>query len=411
MDQEPCVFQYASAVNTAVSRAMRQRPAPTKGRCFPLLCPSGDELDRAVLQLHAVQEMKDFWTAACAVLHAALPVHFICMCLRPFALMPSTIFRERAPFASEDEFRRFQELSPIAAFLSVRPGALVVRMSDIIADPELKRSEFYRRFMLPCGDRYFACLNFWHSGHFQGLIGLHRTGDQRDFTHADMVLMAQLHPHFDTVLHRILNLNRERAVRLSLEKLLVDLPMPTALLDWDLRVAWHNRSAIEACAAWNLGPERAAKEKRRSEIHIPGPLTAFCANFKVTWNPCLHRLCSLTSPQGVYFSPESQPGLRALINLLQLDAAPLSMPMFLIRFEDNRPVFCSGNGENARTAGLLSRLSPRERDVAWLVGQGLSNDEVALHLSKSILTVKRQLRSIYQKLNIAGRGRLTAMLR
>lgn len=411
MDQEPCVFQYASAVNTAVSRAMRQRPAPTKGRCFPLLCPSGDELDRAVLQLHAVQEMKDFWTAACAVLHAALPVHFICMCLRPFALMPSTIFRERAPFASEDEFRRFQELSPIAAFLSVRPGALVVRMSDIIADPELKRSEFYRRFMLPCGDRYFACLNFWHAGHFQGLIGLHRTGDQRDFTHADMVLMAQLHPHFDTVLHRILNLNRERAVRLSLEKLLVDLPMPTALLDWDLRVAWHNRSAIEACAAWNLGPERAAKEKRRSEIHIPGPLTAFCANFKVTWNPCHHRLCSLTSPQGVYFSPESQPGLRALINLLQLDAAPLSMPMFLIRFEDNRPAFCSGNGENARTAGLLSRLSPRERDVAWLVGQGLSNDEVALHLSKSILTVKRQLRSIYQKLNIAGRGRLTAMLR
>lgn len=405
------MFQYASAVNTAVSRAMRQRPAPTKGRCFPLLCPSGDELDRAVLQLHAVQEMKDFWTAACAVLHAALPVHFICMCLRPFALMPSTIFRERAPFASEDEFRRFQELSPIAAFLSVRPGALVVRMSDIIADPELKRSEFYRRFMLPCGDRYFACLNFWHAGHFQGLIGLHRTGDQRDFTHADMVLMAQLHPHFDTVLHRILNLNRERAVRLSLEKLLVDLPMPTALLDWDLRVAWHNRSAIEACAAWNLGPERAAKEKRRSEIHIPGPLTAFCANFKVTWNPCHHRLCSLTSPQGVYFSPESQPGLRALINLLQLDAAPLSMPMFLIRFEDNRPVFCSGNGENARTAGLLSRLSPRERDVAWLVGQGLSNDEVALHLSKSILTVKRQLRSIYQKLNIAGRGRLTAMLR
>lgn len=66
--------------------------------------------------------------------------------------MPSTIFRERAPFASEEEFQRFQEVSPIAAYLSARPGTQVVRLSDIIADAELQQSEFYRRFMLPCGD-------------------------------------------------------------------------------------------------------------------------------------------------------------------------------------------------------------------------------------------------------------------
>jgi len=32
-------------------------------------------------------------------------------------------------------------------------------------------------------------------------------------------------------------------------------------------------------------------------------------------------------------------------------------------------------------------------------------------LRKSVLTVKRQLRSIYKKLNVTGRGRLIALIR
>lgn len=354
--------------------------------------------------------MDEFWVAARGMLHAALPLDFICMCLRPFALMPSTVFRERAPFASEEEFQRFQEVSPIGVYLSVRPGTLSVRLSDIVTDKELLRSEFYQRFMQPFGDRYFLCLNFWQNGLFQGLIGLHRTAAQRDFTDADMALITQLHPHFDTVLQRILSLHRERAVRISLEKLLVNLPIATVVLDWDLRIASHNRSAVEACAVWNLGPERAARENCRGEFRIPAPLMAYCANFKASWNPCLHRMCPLTSASGVYFAHENQAGLRASINLLQLDAAALSMPMFLIRFEDHRPA-PADRLESPASVGLLGRLSLREREVAQLVGQGYSNDEVAQRLGKSVLTVKRQLRSIYQKLNIANRGRLTVLLR
>src|SRR4051812_6207711 len=243
--------------------------------------------------MHAAQEMKDFWEASKQVLHAALPVHFICMCLRPFALMPSTVFRERAPFASEAEFQHFQEVSPIQAYLSVRPGTTLVRISDIVPERELTGSEFYRRFMQPHDDRYFACLNFWHAGLFQGLIGLHRTAAQHDFTDAEMALLTQLHPHFDTVLQRILSLHRERAVRLSLEKLLVNLPIATVLLDWELRVTSRNHSAVELCAVWNLGPEQAAREKYHEDFCLPAAVLAYCENFKATWSPCNHRLCPL----------------------------------------------------------------------------------------------------------------------
>ncbi len=380
-------------------------------RCHPFLQAGSTELDQALLKMHAVQEMDEFWDCAIQTLHTALPLHFICMCLRPFALMPSTVFRERAPFVSEKEFQHFQEISPIQAYLSARPGTTLVRISDIVSQRELLRSEFYLCFMQPHNDRHFACLNFWDGALFQGLVGLHRTSAQHDFTDAEMALLAQLHPHFNTVLHRILSLHRERAVRLSLEKLLVNLPIATVLLNWDLKVALRNRSAVQLCSAWNLGPARASREKPGSELHLPAEVLRYCEEFKANWNPGNHRLCPLTSPAGVYVSHPSETGLRASVNLLQLDAAPLSMPMFLIRFEATGPSNQTDFREQSAAVGLLTRLSPREGDVARLIGQGCSNDEAAKRLGKSVLTVKRQLRSIYQKLNVTSRGRLTALMR
>jgi DNA-binding CsgD family transcriptional regulator len=364
-----------------------------------------------LLELHATQEMGEFWAATRHVLHAALPLHFVCMCLRPFALLASTVFRERAPFASEAEFQLFQEVNPLQPYLAAHTGATIVRMSDVVPDLELLHTEFYRQFMLPHDDRYFACLNFWHGDLFQGLIGLHRMSSQHDFTDAEMAFLGQIHPHFNTVLQRILNLHRERAVRLSLEKLLVNLPIATVLLDWDLRVACRNRSAVELCALWNLGPERAGKEKYSDDFKLPRPISAYCEKFKLDWNPCHHQSCPLTSPTGVYFSHPDQAGLRASINLLQLDAAPLSMPMFLIRIEDNRNAPNLHKTETNGSLGPLARLSARERDVALLVSQGFSNEEVARHLHKSVLTVKTQLQTIYQKLDVSNRGRLGALLK
>jgi DNA-binding CsgD family transcriptional regulator len=386
------------------------REASTNGRsCHPLVPCDDSTLDRALLDLHGVQEMRDFWEKTRRVLHAALPLHYVCLCLRPFALLPSTVFRERAPFASEEEFRLFQELNPLQDHLATHAGETLTRMSDIVPDVDLPGTKFFQRFMLPHDDRYFACLNFWRDGLFQGLIGLHRTAGQRDFTEADMVFLSRLHPHFNTALQRILNVHRERAVRLSLEKLLVELPIATVLLDWEFRVAYRNRAAIAACATWIHGRERARAEKHTDDFTIPAAVVGFCREFKATWQPAHHRCCALTTAAGVTLTHPEIPGLRASINLLQLDAAPLSMPIFLIRFED-----VSANGthsENGDALRRISRLTLREREVAMLIGQGCSNEEVALRLRKSVLTVKKQLHSIYHKLAIDGRGRLIAMLR
>lgn len=59
----------------------------------------------------------------------------------------------------------------------------------------------------------------------------------------------------------------------------------------------------------------------------------------------------------------------------------------------------------------LQELSPREREIALLVCEGLSNAEIARQLRKSVLTIKTQLNAVFRKLGVTSRTRLMAMLR
>lgn len=56
-------------------------------------------------------------------------------------------------------------------------------------------------------------------------------------------------------------------------------------------------------------------------------------------------------------------------------------------------------------------LTPREREIAALIDQGLSNKEIARRLSLSVLTVKNHVHRILGKLQVSRRGQAAARLR
>jgi two-component system, NarL family, nitrate/nitrite response regulator NarL len=56
-------------------------------------------------------------------------------------------------------------------------------------------------------------------------------------------------------------------------------------------------------------------------------------------------------------------------------------------------------------------LTPRERQVARLVGEGLSNKEIARQLCIEVTTVKNHVHNILRKLDVSGRGQAAAQLR
>lgn len=56
------------------------------------------------------------------------------------------------------------------------------------------------------------------------------------------------------------------------------------------------------------------------------------------------------------------------------------------------------------------RLTPRERQVARLIGEGLSNKEIARRLCIELPTVKNHVHNILQKLDVSRRGQAAAHL-
>jgi DNA-binding CsgD family transcriptional regulator len=314
--------------------------------------------------------------------------------------MPATVFRERAPFASDAEFRRFRELCPFSAYVEHHPGVRVIRLSDIIGNSKLIKTEFFRLFMRPCGDRYQAYLVLWESTVFQGLVGLHRTAQQRDFTDSEIHLLEQLYPYFENAGRRVLSAHREKARRMSLEILLSRLPIATIILDWDLRVTYRNRAAEELCVLWNLGPQAARSLKPSRHFELPPVVVETCRNLKDTWDRGDGDGVSLGVDNHLVIEHQDIAGLRASVNVLQMDAAPLSRPMFLVTLE------CRGGSlgdsvEDLNQLALWAQLTRSEQ----------RNAEIAQSLKRSTMTVKKQLQSVYHKLDVTGRGRLIALLR
>ncbi|TML05735.1 MAG: response regulator transcription factor [Actinobacteria bacterium] len=64
-------------------------------------------------------------------------------------------------------------------------------------------------------------------------------------------------------------------------------------------------------------------------------------------------------------------------------------------------------GAQASIGGLTSR----ELEVAELIEQGLSNKEIAAHLSIAVTTVKNHVHSILEKLNVHRRGEAASLVR
>lgn len=67
-------------------------------------------------------------------------------------------------------------------------------------------------------------------------------------------------------------------------------------------------------------------------------------------------------------------------------------------------------GRNKKNDLEVEPLTKREKEVASLIKEGLSNDEIAKSLFISPLTVKTHVQRIYDKLDVSNRSELMFML-
>ena len=366
----------------------------------PVIDPA---LGRPLLNLHRAMDVNSFWRSVQQVLAAAIPNRLVGLMLQPNPVLPMIArWTRRMPdgfFAAE----------PLANYIGGQPRKKFVRISDLFSNQSsLMKSAFYRRYMAPQRCAHGVSLFFWRGKRLICAIATMRTATQGDLWAAEMKLLLQLYPQFLTALCRLRSLEREHSVLINLEEFLSRLPLPTILLRWNLKPIYQNRAARQFCAVWEKGSKEAKLTNAASPI--PSDILDRCRLLK---QQCAHAQRSNTLQtgfeEGQVHHPRS-PHLRATLHLKQLSSAGVALPHFLIECEDLRRAARPDGPARARLPHLV-RLTRREQEVARLVCEGRSNQEIADEARLSLPMVKKHLHAVFRKLEVNSRSRLIALLR
>ena len=358
-------------------------------------------LEKPLLHLHGATDIDSFWTAVQQVIEAALPSCFIGLTLQHTPILPRIVrWTRKMPGG----------VFPIAAiekYFAAHPRRKLVLASDVFPDERrLKRSLFYRSYMAPVNGRYAIGLFFWNAGRLLGVIVIMRSAKQGPTSRSEMKRVRELYTQFQTALGRLRSSEREHTVRTALEQFMRRVPLPTILLRWNLRLVYRNQSASDFCSVWQRGPERARLIK--SAAPLPPEILDRCRMLKKRWEQ-LNPLSFPTSgfKDELVHHPKRR-HLRATITLKQISSAGVARPHFLVEFENLRGADVK---HEVGTLSHLVQLTRREQQLARLVCDGRSNQEIADESGLSLETVKKHLHSVFRKLEVSSRSRLMALMR
>ena len=366
-----------------------------------ILDPAGE---KHLLNLHAAMDMDSFWKATQQLLAARIPSHVVGLILQPSPILP------RIALWTSPMPDGFFAANPVRNYIARSKRKRIVRIVDLFSNPSsFAKSAFYRRYLAPQKCAHAVCLLFRDAGRLICAIIIMRTASQGDLSSAEMKVLRQLYPQFLTSLRRLRSLGRERSVRMGFEEFLRPLPLPTMLLRWNLKLIYQNRAARDFCNIWENGSERARLIKAAPSV--PPEILDRCRQLKQQWARTQRdrRRRRISKPERVYH-PNS-PDFRATVRLKQLSPFGLALPHFLIECENiTRQAAHPTVTADSRLPQLV-RLTVREQEVAKLVCDGRSNQEIADAAGLSVQMVKKHLHAIFRKLEVPSRSRLITLMR
>jgi len=361
-------------------------------------------LEKPLLHLHAAIDVDSFWKAVQDVIEAALPNCFIGLTLQHSPILP------RIAKSTKKLPGSFFPIIAVKKYFSTHPHRNIVFINDFFSDERhFRRSSFYRGCIVPLNGRCAIGLFFWDIRRLLAAIIVVRNLQQGELSPGEIRVIRHLHAQFQTALRRLHSRSRERAVRVALEQFIRGVPLPTVLLRWNLRLAFRNQAATESCAVWQRGSPGELFIKTKAPL--PPQVLNQCRVLKKRWKQLRPLGIALDNFGDEVVRHPIRHDLRATISLKQISSAAFARPHFLIEFKDLRG--SSGTGYQISRASLshLVRLTIREQNLARLVCDGRSNQEIADESGLSLETVKAHLHSIFCKLEVPSRSRLMALMR
>lgn len=367
-----------------------------------------------LLPLHAATEVDELWEAVRPLLQAAVPPCVrVTLFLGHFEMREARLVFTDPPIERPAEwYKERGRINPFSAYIAAHRRVPFYRFSDVVGERrEFVRTEFYRRFARPEGwDKGLSTL-FWRGDEVKAMFSLYRAPEQPEFTDGEIAQIRALRPHIETAIDRVQKLQHERLRRKVLEEFNRHIPIGLLLLDWDLHPVFANHQAVNECAIWVHGPAVPRGLISRERMEVPVPVREVCERMRgeilrvnAKERPKFpQRLERLTHPAAPH----------RIASVSAVNAAPglLARPGFLVVLEDRTVEAREAGQVTAERQRLLWTLTPSEREIALLICEGCSNQEIARRLKKSLLTIKKQATSVFAKLNVPSRARLMALLR
>ncbi|MEO8438731.1 MAG: helix-turn-helix transcriptional regulator [Spartobacteria bacterium] len=381
-----------------------------------------------MLKLQAATTIDCYWEATQALVAAAAPSSNRWLCVRPLQMKTAMmLLRETDPARGRRRSGRKKnghseegadEAVLLAELFARHPAPLHFRRNPETLFMHLKPKETLpvchggNGLLQDCDWVCCAALAFSRQKRIQGLLLLHRTENEGDFSATELQTLRDLHPYLETALCRVIAVGRQHAQKNLLAGVLKPLPLPLVLCDWQLNIICESAAGLEGRVGWELGKDCARVYNLSRRRALPPDLAEFCRLRIKAWEKAdPARRAALEKEESEQRHPLA-PRLRATIRMIRERNFPLIRPLFLLRFEPQR-----ADGPAARSAQIVSdnfvslaQLSVCERELALLVCGGHSNAGISRNLGKSVYTIKAQLHSIFEKLQVKSRSKLIALL-
>jgi DNA-binding CsgD family transcriptional regulator len=305
--------------------------------------------------------------------------------------------------------RRYVELTPAVALVAANPGVkiLATRSAITLPEAELRRTALFREVMRPQGWRHGAVLCFWADPPESFpifVLALYRGADRPDFSDDELSRLADVHPFLSPMVNRLHELSSSAAFSAGVDTALRHVIPGVVILDWRLRILRANLAGRRSCAAWH--PRSPGERVRRGgAVQVPAALVHACNELRLELQSLMRKHPDSTAQRRRVVCDPNAPGLTASVTAT-CQATAIAEPSFVIEFLEPEP-----SSAMVTATQTLASLTEAEREVAVIVARGVSNDEAAERLGKTIHAVKFLLHRVYRKLRVPNRARLALLLR
>lgn len=370
------------------------------------------DLEGEILQLHAAIDQESLWRGVLKLLHKAVPAHRVTLFLGHLGLSEARVVFTDPPIDKGDDwYRERARANPFSRFIEQHIGRTHYHFHEVVGPPaEFRKSGFYRRFASAEGWDKGLSVMFWNDGEMRAMFSLYRAPAQPEFGIGEREFLLDLARHVEIAIIRVQKINREENFRTALQAFTRDIPAPVLLLDWSLKPVFVNLAAYEMAAIWNLGRDKAARLNPRDCFRVPYAVQSAVEGLKEQFTGSCEGIDRKRLPQAVTLRHPRSSELQARVSAVHYSPSMLARPGFIVFFSE--PLTPDPAGVPGRyRERALQQLTPAERKVVAEVCLGKSNEEIAAALNKSILTVKTQLNSVFQKLELRSRAELITRMR